>query len=294
VITPLGIEILVGLLGLIIGSFLSVCVYRIPLGRFDGPEYDIVSDETAPEYAPETYQGTPITFSYPQRSLSPCCKQQLKWWHNIPVVSWLLLNGRCGFCKTPIPMRYPLVELASGAAAMLSMSHYGLTATGILIYVFCCVLIVVTVIDYDYFIIPDLITYPGIIIGGLVAVLNQYMHLFEEPVADGIMWSALGVLAGGGFLYVVSELYFRLRHVDGLGLGDVKLLIMTGALFGPGAALFTIFFGSLVGSLSGGLLLLIGGRSMSQHLPFGPSLAIATGAYLFFRQPIGELLGIPL
>ena len=281
--------------GLIIGSFLSVCIYRIPLGRFDGPdEADFESEEAPPIHVPQTFEGKEISFSFPPRSLSPCCKKQLAWWHNIPLFSWLALFGKCAFCKKAIPIRYPLVEISSAVCAYLSAQIYGLTPSGALVYLMCCALIVITVIDYDYFIIPNLITYPGIYIGAFVALLNEWKPIFDYPVVDGALMSALGVLAGGGFLYLVSEVYFRVRKIDGLGLGDVKLLIMTGALFGPEAALFTIFFGSLLGSFSGLFFIVVGGRAMSQHLPFGPSLALATILYLFIGPEIAEYLNLPL
>ncbi len=280
--------------GLIIGSFLSVCIYRIPLGRFDQVDNSDIAgeDSTAPE--PQVFEGKPVTFSFPRRSLSPCCKKQLAWWHNIPLISWLLLGGKCAFCKKSISIRYPVVELLTALCAFLSASHYGTTPTALIVFIFSCSVIVIMFIDYDYFIIPNLITYPGMLAGITAAFVNERFHMFGPPIVSGVLMCILGVLAGGGFLFFVSEVYLKLRKLDGLGMGDVKLLAMIGALFGPECALFTIFVGSLIGSIGGLLLVLIGGRRMSQHLPFGPSLVTGALLYLYFAQPIGEFLNMPL
>lgn len=191
-------------------------------------------------------------------------------------------------------MRYPLVELLSASCAFLSLTTYGYTPTAAIIYLFSCALIVITFIDYDYFIIPNLITYPGTIIGLCLVAVNHWQPTFDFPIAEDLWTSLFGILAGGGFLYFVSEVYLRVRKIDGLGMGDVKLLTMTGALFGPECALFTIFIGSLIGSIGGLVLIAIKGRTMSQHLPFGPSLALGTTLYLFFGRAIGDALRLPL
>lgn len=293
----ISLGVLAIIFGLIIGSFLSVCIYRIPLGRFDHLDNSDLSGQEPTEgqpYTPQLFSGEPVCFSFPRRSISPCCKQQLRWWHNIPLVSWLILGGRCAFCKKSISIRYPLVELLTATCAFLSLTLYGATPTAAVVFLFSCALIVITFIDYDYFIIPNLITYPGTMAGIALAVTAEFSPLFSAPVTDGWVTSALGILAGGGFLYLVSEVYFRVRKIDGLGMGDVKLLAMTGAVFGPECALFTIFMGSLIGSLLGVVLVLAGGKRFSQHIPFGPYLAFGTILYLFFAPELAELLNLPL
>lgn len=269
---------LVLVVGLIIGSFLSVCIYRIPAARIDelvGDELDVVAPQPVPKLE------RPLTIAYPPRSFCPSCANQLKWWHNVPVVSWLLLRGRCWFCKTRIPVRYPLVELCSGLLALLSYLHFGLSPTAMVVYLFCAALLVVSVIDYDFFIIPDVISIPGSFIGVALAALNQFYSIFQPPIVSGLWDSFLGFMSGAGMLYVISEVYLRLRKREGLGLGDVKLLAMTGVLFGPFASLYTIFIGSLLGSVIGIVLLLVQRRGMSHYIPFGPYLAFATTLYLF-------------
>ena len=203
-----------------------------------------------------------------------------------------MLRGRCGFCRAPISARYPFVELLSALSAFQAVHLYGLSPTAAVIYATCAALIVITFIDYDFFIIPNLITYPGILIGLIIAGVNQLSAWFEtpprigsfvafNPISHSLIDAGLGIAAGAGFLFFVSEVYLRLRKKDGLGMGDVKLLAMLGAAFGPSCALFTIFVGSLLGSVIGITLVLIGGRKMGQYIPFGPYLAAGAVLYLF-------------
>lgn len=231
-----------------------------------------------------------ISVNKPARSFCPKCKAQLKWYHNIPVISWLILGGNCAFCKTSISVRYPSVELLSALFACLSVINFGVTWTALAIYLFCAALIVISFIDYDFYIIPDVISLPATLIGFILAGINQWTHIFYPPMVDGLLSALYGVLAGAGFLYVVAELYLKLRGREGLGLGDVKLLAMTGAFFGPHCALFTIFIGSLLGAVFGLLILLLGGKKITQEIPFGPYLAIATVLFIFTGDSIIRLL----
>lgn len=309
------------LLGLIFGSFLTVCIYRIPfrsLGvgeeiadaedasardaatysasdAITGPSassaandvsaerrLDTIGDEEQP--LPELPEGVcdprRLSIAFPRRSFCTSCGHQLRWWNNIPLVSWLLQSGRCAYCREHIPMRYPLVELASAFCAFSCMFQFGPTLTGLLLYLYCCALIVITVIDYDFYIIPNVITFPGIAIGFGLAAINQYSAIFAPPFSENLMDSVWGIAAGAGFLYVIAEFYLRVRRIEGLGLGDVKLLAMVGAWFGLGCAVFTIFVGSLIGALGGFLLILFRGHKMTQPVPFGPFLAIANLIYI--------------
>ncbi|MBX7138358.1 MAG: prepilin peptidase [Oligoflexia bacterium] len=272
------------LFGLIIGSFLSVCIYRIPIGK----KWDEDGVEQKPEEA-DTSEPK-VTLLSPARSFCFACRKQLKWWHNIPVVSWMFLGGKCGFCGTKISVRYPAVELLSALFSALSYQMYGFTPTGVLVYLFCAALIVISFIDYDYYIIPNVISLPGTVLGLGVALLNTYTGWFQYPVVPKLSAALLGIVVGAGFLLLISEFYFRLRRKEGLGMGDVKLLAMTGAFFGPACALYTIFIGSLLGSVLGILLILVSGRKISQQLPFGPYLALGTICYLFVRGgPFAQL-----
>jgi len=277
--------LLVILLGLIIGSFLNVCIYRVPRGQpytYSDEEYDKFEGIVSP--AP--------SFNDPPRSHCPHCKNQLLWWHNIPVLSWFLLRGRCAFCKAPISARYPAVELLTGLLAALCYQRVGLDLTGILLFLFCAALLVITFIDYDYFIIPDVISLPGSAIGVLIAVINAVSPSppIGEPFVATLFESFLGLLCGGGFLWLVSTVYLKLRKREGLGMGDVKLLFMVGTAFGPACALYTIFLGSLVGSVLGITLILFTSRTADQHIPFGPYLTIGTMLYLFVPPTLLEVI----
>ena len=275
----------VAIIGCIIGSFLSVCIYRIPISR---PEWATeIGLEPRKSADPS---GKTVTIASPARSFCPSCNATLRWWHNIPLLSWLMLGGKCGHCKAPISIRYPLIEIMSTINAVASFSHFGLTPTGVVVFIFVSALIVISFIDFDYYIIPDVISLSGTAIAIVIALINEWTHFFAPPVVPGIRAAGLGLLAGAGFLYTISWFYLRIRKRDGLGLGDVKLLAMTGILFGPEAALYTIFLGSLFGSFLGIVLVILGGRSFSQHLPFGPYLAVGTVLYIFSGNTILELI----
>lgn len=271
------------LVALATGSFLSVCIYRIPFGRPKGPpgwEDDLVenqeSNTTEPSPAPPK-----LSIFFPPRSFCPSCNTQLYWWHNIPFFSWIMLQGRCWFCKATISARYPAVELLTVLMMLLSINEFGYTPTAAVVFVFCCVLIVLSFIDIDYYIIPDVISLPGIVLGVIISAINQQWHIFEWPVASSLWVSLVGVAFGGGVLWLISEVYLRLRHREGLGLGDVKLLAMTGAFFGISGALYTMFIGSVLGSVLGMFLILLFGKKMTHQLPFGPYLAVGTLLYFF-------------
>ena len=263
--------------GLLIGSFLTVCIHRVPMG----------CDKDDADGAPQPAPQTGMSIISPARSVCPKCGRQLSWHHNIPVVSWIILRGRCAFCSQPISARYPAVVLLSALLALLSYQAYGLTATAALVFAFSCTLLVITFIDYDHYIIPNVITYPGTALGLGVGLLNQSLHCFRTPVTADIWDSLLGILLGAGFLAVIAEAYLKIRKIEGLGWGDVKLLAMTGALFGWQCSFYTIFLGSLIGAVVGMALVLCAGRKMSQMLPFGPFLALASLLYLFVLQPSG-------
>ena len=275
-------------LGLLVGSFLTVCVYRIPLNRvrYDSEGNEIHPETEEQETEDEEAPRKKLSISYPPRSFCPSCNAQLKWWHNIPVISWLILGGKCAFCKERISVMYPAVEICTVLLFVLCYKMFGLTPTGFAILVFCCALLVISFIDAKFYIIPNVISYPGTLIGIILAIVNQFTGIFKPPMTQSFGEAFLGILVGAGFLLLISEGYFRLRKKEGLGLGDVKLLAMTGAFFGVKGSLYTIFVGSLAGSILGVLLILIAGRKMSQALPFGPYLALGTLLYIFVGEEV--------
>ncbi|HMO01776.1 MAG TPA: A24 family peptidase [Oligoflexia bacterium] len=300
------LELIVIIFGLIIGSFLTACVYRLPFSIFETSEEEeetVSREEKIAEEGKEQsdsfndlFANLPIpdpnkaglTLCYPPRSFCPKCDKQLLWFHNIPVISWLFLKGCCAFCKNPISVRYPITEITSALLAILSLNIFGFTLAALLIYLFSCALLVITLIDYDYYIIPDSISLPGFISGIFLAVLNQAFRILPDPFAPTFIASLIGALVGGGFLFLVSRLYLFTRKREGLGLGDVKLLAMIGSWFGPFASFFTIFIGSLIGSICGVMMLLARGKGISHPIPFGPFLALAAAIYIFL-YPYGIL-----
>ena len=158
---------------------------------------------------------------------------------------------------------------------------FGLTATGFVIYALTCSLIVIAFIDFDYYIIPNVISLPGTAIAAGIAVINEFTHIFSDPIVPGVIPALWGFLMGAGFLWIVAEFYLRIRKMEGLGMGDVKLLAMVGVLLGPTGAFYTISLGSLLGSIGSIILIVFTRRKASQHIPFGPYLVTATLLYIY-------------
>jgi leader peptidase (prepilin peptidase)/N-methyltransferase len=240
----LQLEIFVFIFGACIGSFLNVCIYRIPEGK------SIIHPPSA----------------------CPQCGYRIRFYDNIPIVSYILLRGRCRRCQIHIPIRYPLVELITGLAALSVFLKYGPTPAAGIYFLFIAVLLVITFIDIDHQIIPDILSVTGIPLFFLLGFLVPF-----------ITWkdALIGILAGGGLLYAVAFGYQLLTGRDGMGGGDIKLLAMIGAMIGWQGILFTVFVSSLSGTVIGLLLALPAGRSMKSRLPFGPFLAAGAIAYLF-------------
>jgi leader peptidase (prepilin peptidase) / N-methyltransferase len=235
--------------GLCIGSFLNVCIYRLPAGK------SIVRPG----------------------SMCPVCNRGIAAYDNIPVISYLLLGGRCRRCKTPIPLRYPLVELITGFLALGIFIRFGLTPATLIFFVFSAALIVATFIDIDHRIIPDLITLPGIPAFFVASFFLPHSNLIEPLIR-----SVVGILAGGGSLFLVAWTYERLTGKEGMGMGDVKLLAMIGALLGWRGVLFTIFSGSSAGCLVGLLLMVKNRGGLKMAVPFGPFLSLGALLYVFW------------
>jgi leader peptidase (prepilin peptidase)/N-methyltransferase len=235
--------------GACIGSFLNVCIYRIPAG---------------------------LSIVTPGSSC-PHCKTKISFYDNIPILGYLLLFGKCRTCKTSIALRYPFVELLGGIAALACALSFGPTLHGLVSFTFIATLIVVTFIDLDHRIIPDTISLPGIPIFFLGAL-----------AVPTITWqaSALGILAGGGVLFAVAWGYQLMTGREGMGGGDIKLLAMIGAMIGWQGILFTLFAASVIGTMIGVLTMLQSGKGMRLAIPFGPFLATGAIIYLFFGDAI--------
>ncbi len=267
------IEIWTFLLGLCVGSFLNVCIYRLP------------GDQT---------------ISDPPRSHCPSCDNPIKFYDNIPILSYLWLKGRCRHCSISISMRYPAVELISGIFALCTVATFGLSFEALIYFVFIAVLIVVTFIDIDHQIIPDVISIPGVVVFFLASFAGRHHIGFFKILPDNIAHltaelpipmmtynSILGILIGGGSLYLVAWVYYLLTKKEGMGGGDIKLLAMIGALIGWEGVFFTIFIGSAVGTVAG-IAMMIGTRLVDTKLriPFGPFLSIGAVTYIFFGSRI--------
>lgn len=270
----LSISTLCFIFGAIIGSFLGVCIYRIPMGKY----------EPAREGIRELSHD--VSILTPARSFCPQCEAQLPWHQNIPMVSWCMLRGRCATCKAAIPFRYLLVELLTGVVAVCCFLRFGVSLSALMAFVVMAALIVITFIDLDYMIIPDVITYPGTAVGlllGAAASLLSTTGAFplQFPFTQSFVESLLGIIFGAGTLYLVWWLYLMIRKREGLGLGDIKLLAMLGALFGYQCSLATIFVGSVCGSIVGLLLVAFRRHKYSMHISFGPYLAFAAMLYIF-------------
>ena len=248
-INPIAVFTLVFVLGACIGSFLNVCIYRMPLNE---------------------------SVVFPG-SHCRACSTPLPWYDNLPLISYLVRRGRCGSCGTAFSARYFFVELLTGLMAVALTWQFGLTLTTLGYFAFAAALIVITFIDFDYQIIPDVISIPGILAGLLFSFLSPL------PTLD-IWTSLIGAVAGGGFLLTVALGYQAFTGREGMGGGDVKLLAMIGAFLGWRAIPFTIFFASCVGSLVG-ITTMIRRQADSQlALPFGPFLSLGALGYLFFGE----------
>ena len=218
------------------------------------------------------------------RSFCPQCKAPIRAFDNIPLLGYLLLRGKCRYCGKEISWRYPLVEALTGGFALALFFKLGLTLSFFTFFSFAAALIVITFIDLDHRIIPDVISLPGIGIGFFLS--------FWEPSVS-VKESLIGMAAGGGTLYIVALAYEALTKREGMGGGDVKLLAMIGAWLGWKAVLFTLFFASLSGTLIGGGVMLMQRQGRHYAIPFGPFLAFSALAYLFFGpQLIGWYLNL--
>jgi leader peptidase (prepilin peptidase)/N-methyltransferase len=226
--------------GAIVGSFLNVLIYRLPLGK---------------------------SVVWPASACTACARE-LAWYENVPVVSYLALRGRCRTCASRISIRYPLVELFTAAMFGLAWWQYGPSVLLASRLVLACLLIVLFATDLEHHLLPNVLTLPG-------AVIGVVFSLFAPP---GWMDSLIGLAAGGGVLYLTALAYFWVRHEEGLGMGDPKMLAMIGAFLGWKMTLLTLMLASLAGSAIGLGLILAGRGTMKYALPFGCFLAIGAAA----------------
>ena len=237
------------LFGLCLGSFANVCIYRIPLNK---------------------------SIVHPPSSC-PQCGGRIRYYDNIPVISYLFLLGRCRQCKASVSWRYPLVEILMTLLSLALFIRFGYHPQYFLFLLFAGTLLTLSFIDLDHKILPDVLTLPGIAVGWAVSFLP-----------GGISWldSLIGLVSGGGALYLVATLYARITGREGLGGGDMKLLAMIGAWLGWISLPLIVLMSSLSGAVIGSVFILVGGKSVRTQIPFGPFLSLGALSYLFFGREI--------
>lgn len=269
-LATLPLVVLAFALGASVGSFLNVCIHRLPEDR------SVVSPA----------------------SRCPRCETPIAWYDNVPILSWLWLRGRCRHCDAPIAVRYPVVELLGGLLAVAALVRLGPTPAGLLAFAFTAALLLITFIDVDHFFIPDEVSLPGIVIGLAVAPL---------PGGIGFVDALAGAAIGGGLLWLVAWSYEHVTGLEGMGFGDVKLLAMIGAFLGWQALPIVLLIASITGSLAGivaifgtrgragmarvrrtigpgALLPYVRRRARTTAIPFGPFLALGAVVALYLPQ----------
>ena len=258
-------EIWFFILGAVLGSFVNVCARRIPA------EISVISP----------------------RSRCESCKNPIRAYHNIPVLSWAFLGGKCAYCAERISIEYPLVELLCGALALFLYREFGASLELLFYLALCLALVVITLIDIRHLIIPDVITLPGIAAGVVFnaiktdwetaaeVVFSPGLSDFLPAIADIAVFNSIGgALLGGGTFLLIAMVYRTLRKKEGMGMGDVKLVSMLGAFFGMWGVLVVIFLSSILGTLIGLLVIILWKRDPGHAIAYGPFLSFSAILYL--------------
>jgi leader peptidase (prepilin peptidase) / N-methyltransferase len=246
------------LFGAVVGSFLNVCIVRIPRGD---------SIIHPPSHCPD-------------------CKTAIRFYDNIPLVSYIVLLGRCRSCGKRISSRYFLVEMLMGSLAVALYSQFGFSLAFLVSFIFVAALIVISFIDLDVRIVPDVISLPGIVAGLVFSVVARYVIDDPFELIPSPLSALIGVLVGGGFLLGLAWAYEAFTGVEGMGGGDIKLLAMIGAFLGWTSIPFTLFFASLTGSVIGLGFMIGKGVGRRFALPFAPFLCLGALLYLLFGQDL--------
>jgi leader peptidase (prepilin peptidase)/N-methyltransferase len=250
---PVAVTMMI-VVGLCVGSFLNVCIHRIPRG------------------------GSLLR----PRSRCPGCGHELSWYENIPVLSYVALGGKCRRCRTRISIRYPIVELLTAVVFLAHYAVFGLTAFLVVRLLFACAMIVLFAIDLEHQLLPDVITLSGLV-AGLV---------FSLVFPPGLLDAVLGAILGGGILWLIAEAYYRYSGQEGMGGGDIKMLAMVGAFLGWQQVLLTLVLASVGGALLGSVIIASRRGGMKFAVPFGTFLAVgALAASLIGRRLIDWYLG---
>ncbi len=237
------------LLGLSLGSFLNVCIYRIPLKQ---------------------------SIVHPPSSC-PHCGERIRFYDNIPLLSYFFLMGKCRHCHHRISLRYPIVECLTGVLSLVLFTTYGISFQYLLLLLFAATLVMISFIDLDHRIIPDVLSLPGVAAGWAVSLFPWSVYWLD---------SLIGTLAGGGSLYLVAIVYERITGREGMGGGDIKLLAVIGAWMGWQALPLIVLIASLTGAVIGIVFILCAGEGYRFRIPFGPFLSLGALLYLFFGQDL--------
>ncbi len=254
-LSPFAVTLLGGVFGLMVGSFFNVVIYRMP-------------------------RGESVVWP-PSRCMQ--CGYQIKFYQNIPVVSWLLLKGKCKSCGTPISAQYPIIEALTGLLTALIIGYFSFAEAGypldfkIGVTFLVMASIPIFVIDFRHFLIPDLLTYPGMLLGLALSFL---------PGGQTPLQSLTGAAVSGLFLWLIGYAASLVLKKEAMGLGDVKLVAMAGALFGAPTALFGLIFASALGCLIGLPMMLLRRLDEHRHIPFGPYICMGVLLAAFFSQPV--------
>jgi len=251
--------IIVFILGAVIGSFLNVCIYRLPRG---------------------------ISIVTPS-SMCPSCRRPIKFYDNIPIISYILLRGRCRECGSRISIRYPLVEALNALLFVSVLHRFGPDGPVVLVayLLFVSSLLVITFIDLDFQIIPDRITIPWIVVSLILgATVLPDPFLGHDPL--GFRSSLIGALSGGGLFYLIAIVGRAIFRKDAMGGGDIKLMAVVGGMLGYKGVILTTFIGSLVGSIVGVMVILHNRQGWGVRIPFGPFLALGAIISLLAGQDI--------
>ena len=259
------LEILAFLAGILIGSFLNVCVYRLP------NDLSVVRP----------------------RSFCPACRKTIVWYDNVPLLSFVLLRGRCRHCAARIPIRYPLVELFTGLAFAACVAGLGLSLEALKYAIFAAIAITLTATDMEERILPDEFTLGGSVVGVILAyfiLMPTGLARLILPSSTGTHWLSVteSVIGGGlssGCIWSVGCLYQKVRHREGLGLGDVKMIAMIGTFLGLQGAMLTLIVASVAGGVGGLIYIFFTGKDASTYeLPFGSFLGMAALAVAAFDE----------
>ncbi len=303
--SPLFVAVAALIFGLLVGSFLNVVIYRLPI-VIEGQWFQNISeilreaiekkkptgmayidrlhgDQSEEVIKALTIEGEPKTYRYLAWPPSSCpnCDHKIKSYENIPLISWLLLKGRCAGCQTAISKRYPLIELLTGLLSAGVGYQYGFTVATAAFLLFTWVLIALTFIDFEHYILPDELTLPTLWLGMILA----YFELLPLTFSQSFFGAIFGYLAFWSVAFIYKVLFGR----EGMGHGDFKLLALLGAWFGASALLPIIVLSTFIGSIVGITLIYILKWDRNRPIPFGPYLALAGISFALFQDQLLSL-----